>query len=277
MFLDIFQYDFMIRAFLAGAIISFLAPILGIFLVVRKYSLIADTLSHVSLLGIILGFILGFYPLLSAIFISCLVAFLMEKMRIKKNISGDSILAIFLSGSLALALFLLSFSGGINNAVLGFLFGSITTVLPQDLYFIFFVAVITLFIIIFNYNNFFVSSIDNELARVSGIKVDFFNILLVVLVSLVVSISIKVVGALLIGSMMVIPVVSALQLKQGFKKTIIFASFISFVSVVIGLFASYYFNIVSGAAIVMTALLFLFLSIIFGEKLVLFLKGRKAN
>jgi len=277
MFLDIFQYDFMIRAFLAGAIISFLAPILGIFLVVRKYSLIADTLSHVSLLGIILGFILGFYPLLSAIFISCLVAFLMEKMRIKKNISGDSILAIFLSGSLALALFLLSFSGGVNNAILGFLFGSITTVLPQDLYFIFFVAVITLFIIIFNYNNFFVSSIDNELARVSGIKVDFFNILLVVLVSLVVSISIKVVGALLIGSMMVIPVIAALQLKQGFKKTIIFASFISFASVVIGLFVSYYFNIVSGAAIVMTALLFLFLSIIFGEKLVLFLKGRKAN
>jgi zinc transport system permease protein len=277
MFLDIFQYDFMIRAFLAGAIISFLAPILGIFLVVRKYSLIADTLSHISLLGIILGFILGFYPLLSAVFISCLAAFLMEKMRIKKNISGDSILAIFLSGSLALALFLLSFSGGVNNAVLGFLFGSITTVLPQDLYFIFFVAVITLFIIIFNYNNFFVSSIDNELARVSGIKVDFFNILLVVLVSLVVSISIKVVGALLIGSMMVIPVVSALQLKQGFKKTIIFASFISFVSVVTGLFVSYYFNIVSGAAIVMTALLFLFLSIIFGEKLVLFLKGRKSN
>jgi zinc transport system permease protein len=277
MFLDIFQYDFMIRAFLAGAIISFLAPILGIFLVVRKYSLIADTLSHISLLGIILGFILGFYPLLSAVFISCLAAFLMEKMRIKKNISGDSILAIFLSGSLALALFLLSFSGGVNNAVLGFLFGSITTVLPQDLYFIFFVALITLLIIIFYYNNFFVSSIDNELARVSGIKVDFFNILLVVLVSLVVSISIKVVGALLIGSMMVIPVTAALQLKQGFKKTIIFACLISFVSVITGLFVSYYFNIVSGAAIVMTALLFLFLSMIFGEKLVLFLKGRKEN
>jgi zinc transport system permease protein len=277
MLLDIFQYDFMIRAFLAGAIISFLAPILGIFLVVRKYSLIADTLSHISLLGIILGFILGFYPLLSAVFISCLVAFLMEKMRIKKNISGDSILAIFLSGSLALALFLLSFSGGVNNAVLGFLFGSITTVLTQDLYFIFFVALITLLIIIFYYNNFFVSSIDNELARVSGIKVDFFNILLVVLVSLVVSISIKVVGALLIGSMMVIPVTAALQLKQGFKKTIIFACLISFVSVITGLFVSYYFNIVSGAAIVMTALLFLFLSMIFGEKLVLFLKGRKAN
>jgi len=131
MFFEIFQYSFMLRAFQAGIVVALLAPLVGVFLVLRRYSLIADTLAHVSLAGVALGFLLGFQPIITALGAVLLASLGVEKLRGSKVIYGDAALAVFLSGSLALALLFLSLANGFNVNIFKYLFGSILTVRKQ--------------------------------------------------------------------------------------------------------------------------------------------------
>lgn len=259
--LEIFQYDFMIRAFVAGVAIAIIAPLIGTFLVVRRYSLMADTLAHVALLGAALGFILKIYPLLTAVLTSVAAGIGMERLRDNRRLSGDSVLALFLSGSLAAAVVLISLVRGFNVNLFSFLFGSITTVAPNDLYFIGGLALVSVMIVGGFYKELFLVSLDDELAKANGVKTNFFNFLLVILAALSVSLAIKIVGALLIGALMVIPVIASMQCKRGFGQTILIAILISLFSVVNGLFVSYYLGWASGGTIVIIALIiFLFTS-----------------
>ena len=130
--LDIFQYSFIVRGFEAGIIIALIAPIIGIFLVLRRYSLIADTLAHVSLAGIAVGLLLKINPLFTAIAAAVLSSIAIEKLRESKRVFGESALAIFLSGSLAFAIVLISLARGFSVDLFSYLFGSITTVTQTD-------------------------------------------------------------------------------------------------------------------------------------------------
>src|SRR3989344_3160439 len=136
MFFEILQYGFIIRALEAGVVVALIAPFIGIFLVLRRYSLIADTLSHVSLAGVALGLLFGINPIITAIVATILASLGIEKLRTSKKIYGESALAIFLSGSLALAIVLLSLAHGFNANLFGYLFGSILTVAKTDVYII---------------------------------------------------------------------------------------------------------------------------------------------
>jgi zinc transport system permease protein len=260
--LEIFQYDFMVRAFIAGMAVAVIAPLIGTFLVVRRYSLMADTLAHVALLGVALGFIFKIYPLLTAILTSVAAGFGMEKLRNNRKLSGDSILALFLSGGLAIAVVLISVMRGFNVNFFSFLFGSISTVSPNDLYFIGALAMLSILVVGGFYKELFLASLDDELARANGIKTNVFNFLLVVLAALTVSLAIKIVGALLIGALMVIPVITSIQFKLGFGQTILTAIFISLFSVVSGLFISYHLGWASGGTIVITALIIFLFSLL---------------
>ena len=126
--LEIFQYDFMIRAFVAGVTIALLAPMIGMFLVVRRYSYLADTLAHVSLVGVALGVLTGINPIITAMGVAIAASLGIENLRENKRLFGESILALFLSGSLALAVVLMSLSKGFQGDLFSYLFGSITTV-----------------------------------------------------------------------------------------------------------------------------------------------------
>jgi zinc transport system permease protein len=259
--LEIFQYDFMIRAFVAGLIIGLLAPIVGIFLVVKRYSLLADTLSHVSLVGVATGVLFNFNPIFGALIASTLAAFGMEKLREKRQLFGESVLALFLSGSLAIALILLGLSHGLNVNIFSYLFGSITTVSSSDLWIIgsFGATVIVVTFILFK--KFFLVSFDEELAKANGLPVSILNVSLMVLAAIAVALSMRVVGVLLIGALMVIPVLVAIQLGKSFSKTLILAIAISLISVIAGLASSFYLNLPSGAAIVVFALILFGLSL----------------
>ncbi len=259
--LDIFQFDFMLRAFIAGAAVALIAPLIGMFLVVRRYSLMADTLAHVALLGAAIGFLAKIYPLLTAVLVSVAAGFGMEKLRGSKKVSGDSVLALFLSRSLAIAVVLISAARGFNVNLFSFLFGSIATVSWGDLYLIAALCLLSLFTVIGFYKELFLVSLDDEIAKANGIKINVFNLMLIALSALAVSIAIKIVGALLIGALMVIPVITALQFKRGFGKTIFIAILISLVSVFGGLFASYYLGGPSGGMIVLIALFIFLLSL----------------
>lgn len=249
----------MIRGFEAGIIIALIAPVIGIFLVLRRYSLIADTLSHVSLAGVAIGLILKINPLITAIVAAVISSVVIERLRISKRIFGESTLAIFLSGSLAVAIILISLAHGFSVDLFNYLFGSITTVKQTDVYIITVLGILVIATIIAFYKELVFVTVDEEAAKVSGIPTRFINILLIILSALTVSLAIPIVGVLLIGALIVIPVVAALQLRKSFKQTIFFAEIISVISVITGIISSFYLDLSAGGVTVVVALIFLFI------------------
>ncbi len=252
--LSIFQYSFVLHGLEAGIIVAVLAPLIGIFLVLRRYSLIADTLAHVSFAGVALGLLLRLDPVLTAIVVTVASSLGIERLRMSKRVYGESALALFLSGSLALATVLLSLGKGFNANLLNYLFGSIVTVTGTDVYTIGILAVIVIIILALFYKELVYITFDEESAKVSGIPVRLINTVLIVLAALTISLAIPVVGILLIAALIVIPVVAALQLRKSFGKTILYAECISFFSVISGIVISFYFNLSTGGTIVLIML-----------------------
>lgn len=258
--LAIFHYDFMIRAFIAGIITATIAPMIGVFLVTRRYSFMADTLAHVSLAGVAVGFLTGIQPILTAMIASALTALSVEHLRSNRKVLGESALALFLSGGLALAAVLLSAAQGLNVNLGSVLFGSIATVNHSDLLIISLLGALVIFTVIFLYKELVSISFDEELAATSGLPVVFINRIFVVLAAVTVSLSMRIVGVLLIGALMVIPVIAAMQFEQSFKRTMIIAVGISLFSTITGLYASYYLGYASGGTIVLIAITIFLLS-----------------
>lgn len=254
--IEILQYGFIIRGLEAGLLIGMIAPFIGMFLVLRRYSLMADTLAHVSLVGVAVGLLTGISPLITALITSTLASVLIEKLRNTKRVYGESALAIFLSGSLAIAIILINLSRGFKVDLFSYLFGSIVTVKASDVTMIIVLGAAVMTLILGFYKELVYISFDEESAQVSGIPTRRINILLIVLAAITISIAIPIVGILLISALIVIPVVTALQLKKSFKATLLWAEVFSISSVIIGIVAAFYLNISAGAAIILTALIF---------------------
>ncbi len=251
----------MIRAFESGVIVALIAPLIGIFLVLRRYSLIADTLSHVSLAGVAFGLLLKINPLITAIIAAVISSITIERLRISKRVYGESALSLFLSGSLALAIVLISLAKGFSVDLFNYLFGSITTVKQLDVYIIGGLGLLVLLTIIMFYKELVYITFDEESAQVSGIPTQFINILLIILSALTVAVSIPIVGVLLISALIVIPVITALQFKKGFLQTIFISQGISLFSVISGIIASFYLNLSTGGTIVLISLIIFILSL----------------
>lgn len=252
--LEIFQYSFMVRAFIAGAIIGVIAPLIGAFLVTRRYALMADSLSHIALSGIAIGLLVGSYPIYMVLAVTIISAIIIENLRAKRQLSGEIALAMFLYGGLALAIILISLARGFNADLFSYLFGSITTVRSIDLWIIGSLGLTVILTIYFLYEELLYISFDEEAARVSGIPVDILNMALMVLTAITVSLSMRIVGLLLIGALMVIPFVTAMQIGKSFGKTLLYAVGFGEVSVILGLFISYYLNLAAGGTIVAISL-----------------------
>jgi len=253
--LEIFSYSFMIRAFIAGSVIGVIAPLIGTFLVARRFSLIADTLGHISLAGIALGLLLNINPIITALAASIITALLVDRIRQNKYVSGESALAMLLSGGLALAIVLIGLARGFNVDLFSYLFGSITTVTGTDLFLIIPLGLLIIITVAIFYKQFLSIAFDEEGAKISGVKVKLLNILLMILTAVAVSLSIRIIGSLLIGALLVIPVTTASQIARSFKQTLLLAIFFSLSSVVAGLFASFYLNLPAGGSIVLIALI----------------------
>lgn len=252
--LDLFQYGFVIRGIEAGIIVGFVAPLIGIFLVLRRYSLIADTLAHVSLAGVALGFLLNINPILTALGVTVASSLGIERLRASTRVYGESALALFLSGSLALATILLSLGKGFNSNLFNYLFGSIVTVTQADVYVILALAVVVALAVALFFKELVYATFDEESARVSGIPTRRINTLLIVLAAVTIALAIPVVGVLLIAALIVIPVVTALQLRRSFVATLVWAEVISLSSVLAGIIASFYLGLSTGGTIVLIML-----------------------
>ena len=254
MITNLFQYAFVVRGFEAGLIMAIIAPLVGMFLVLRRYSLMADTLSHVSLAGIAIGLLLGVNPLLTALCVSGASAVAMETLRTSKRAYGDTALSLFLSGSLALAIVLIGLGHGLTVNLFSYLFGSILTVSAADVRMMMALGAPVIACIALCYKQFIYLSFDEEAARVSGLPVQRLNLFFVTIAAISIAIAIPIVGIMLVSALMVIPVVAALQYKKSFTRTLMIAEVISLVGMSLGMVISFYLNLPSGGTIVLVLL-----------------------
>lgn len=255
--LEILQYDFMVRAVAAGLLAAVVIPILGSFLVARRYSLIADSLAHVSLAGVGAGLLLGVAPLAVAVPVTAVGAVLLEWLRQKKRLSGEVGLAILMSGGLALAVVLAHLAKGSNVDFGSYLFGSIATTTLADVWVLAGAGALVLLIIAFNFRALLHIAYDEDSARIAGHAVAGLNYLLAVMTAVMVVLSLRIVGGLLISALLVIPVVIAARVTNGFRAAIGAAIAAAILAILIGLVAAFYIGIPAGGAIVLAALLLL--------------------
>lgn len=255
------EFEFVRRTFLVGLMLAAAIPLIGVIMVNRRTSMMADALSHSSLAGVALGLIAGFNPVVGAIIISVVGAFLIEGIRKKWPQYGDLATAVTLSAGLGLAVILsdLAPSGRTFDS---YLFGSITVVTQFDLILTAIVFVLVVFTSIVFYGSYLDIAVDPNLARLSGTRVDILNAIFTALAAVTVALAAKVVGALLVVSLMVLPVATALILCRSYKQAMLTSVGLGIVHMVIGLSVSYTNDIRPGGAIVMSAVVGILLAFI---------------
>lgn len=254
-------YEFMRRSLIMGIMIGIVAPCVGYFLVLRRQSVIGDTLSHVALSGAAFGMLTNSYPLLTAMLFTVIASLGIEGLRIKYRHFAELSLSIILSAGVGLASILLSL--GNTQGVLSYLFGSLSLVSSQEILLFVILSVIIFGTIIILYNKLFYITFDEESAYLTGIPTKRINIFFSVLVALTIAISMRIVGVLLISSLMVLPVAASLLIARSFKAGLVYSMVFGVVSVIIGLILSYYLNLATGGTIVLSALAILLIIIIF--------------
>ncbi|MEA4849419.1 MAG: metal ABC transporter permease [Clostridiaceae bacterium] len=255
------SYGFMQNAIFVSLFISILCPCIGIFLVLRRYSMIGDTLAHASLAGITLGLVTNQNPILGAFVFTSICGALIEFLRSYFEKYTDLILTIVLSLSVGTAITIIS-SGKLHANADSFMFGSILTVTRFDMIMVLILSVISVLTLIVLYHQMIYIAYDEEAAKVAGVKVRLINYIFSILVASAISISIRIVGVLVLSSMIALPVATALQLEKGFKLTLIFSIVFSVIDIMLGLFISYYLNVAPGGftALISVAVLVLVLT-----------------
>lgn len=262
MILEMLQYQFMQKAFIVGMLVALCTSILGQFLVLKRYSMIGDGLAHVSFAAVGLALALQQSPIIVAIPVVLVASVIMLR---AKSIQGDATIGLISAFSVALGVLVASLSNGFNIDLLSYLFGSILAISNQDMYFSIALGVIILLGVIIFYDKLFATTYDEDFAKAIGLRVGFLDLMLAVLTSLTIVIGIRVVGTMLISSMVVFPTVSALQWRKSFLATMMIGATMSVLSVVVGLYMSYVFNLPSGACIVMLSGGYFLISYIGGQ------------
>lgn len=248
--LSIFQYDFMQRAFLAIIAMSLFSPILGVFLILRRQSLMSDTLSHVSLAGVAFGLVLGISPTLSTILVVIVAAIFLEYLRTLYKNFMEIGTAILMSTGLAISLIVMNQSGGKSNLSLDqYLFGSIVTISQEQVVALFVIALLVMVLTLLFLRPMYILTFDEDTAFVDGLPVRAMSIAFNVVTGVAIALMIPAAGALLVSTIMVLPASIALRLGKSFKTVIGLGMGIGFVGMVAGLFASYYAETPASASI----------------------------
>lgn len=258
---EMFEYSFMIRSFIAGCLVAISVPVLGSFLLARRYALIADSLAHVSLAGVGIGLVLGVAPVLAALPLALLGSLALEYLRQKRQIRSDASLAVLMSGGLAVAVVLASSAQGSGVDFNSYLFGSIATTSQADLYVLGVAAVAVVALVAKYYRGLLYIAFDEDGAKVAGYRVAALNYLLVAMTAVVVVLSLRIIGGLLISALLVIPVLTASRYAASFAQTIAYSVVCAAAAIVVGLSAAFYIGVPAGGAIVLASLVLFGLSL----------------
>jgi zinc transport system permease protein len=268
MIADLLEFEFLRNTFLTGLLIGIIAPLLGTFIVVRRLSLIADALSHVTLAGIAFGLFLEkkftlfiFPPLYSGLAFSVIGSIFIEKLRGVYKSYQEIAIPIILSGGVGLSVIFIALADGFNTELMNYLFGSASAVSHRDFITILGISILVVFIIYFFYKELFTLSFDEEYASVSGIHAKRIHLLFIILTALVIAASIQIVGVLLVSALMTLPVAASMRIAKGFKQMMFLSIAFGELAVMIGLTSGYYLNIPPGGTIVVVAILILLITI----------------
>ena len=274
------NFDFIRYSLISGLLIGFIAPLIGAFIVVRRLSLIADALSHVTLGGISFGmFLLTIIPVFSVInpmwfgiLFAVIGALLIEKLRTSFSNYQEIAIPIIMSAGIALSAIFISLADGFNQEIVGLLFGSISAVNISDLTTIIIITIIVLIFIVLFYKELFILSFDEEYSKVIGIP-KWIQFLFIVIVAMVISASMRVVGILLVSALITLPIAISMRITKGFKQLIALSVILGELSVILGLIIAFYMNISPGGVIVVILVLMLILTMIIQKLKIKFKKG----
>jgi len=251
---ELLDYDFMRRALLAAVFTGLTAPAIGTYLVQRRLALLGDGIGHVALTGVALGLLTGVAPLATALVVAALGAIVIELLRTYGRTSADVALAMLFYGGIAGGVLLVNLAGGSAATLNSYLFGSITTVSTSDLWVVGILGAVVLALAVGLAPQLFAVCQDEEHARVSGVPVRLYGILIAVLAAVTITVAMRTVGLLLVSALMVVPVAAAQQLTRSFRTTFGAAMVLGLFAAVAGVVSSYEIDTQPGPTIVIIAL-----------------------
>jgi len=247
---ELFSYSFVVRAIIVGVCVSLCASLLGLPLVLRRYSMIGDGLSHVGFGTLAIAIPLGLSPLKISIPLVMLAAFLLLRIKESSKIRGDAAIAIISCSSLAIGVIIISLTVGMNVDICNYMFGSILAIKEGEVYLCVAISAIILALFIFFYNKIFFVVFDESYAKASGTNIEFYNMLLALLTAVIIVIGMRIMGAMLISSLIIFPALTSMQLLKTFKSVVICSSVLSVICFLLGIVVSFAHNIPTGASIV---------------------------
>ncbi len=249
--LDIFQYDFMRRAFLAAAMIAVIAPCIGVPVVLKRLSSIGDATSHSALAGVAAGLVIGVNPILGALLFSVFAVMGIEGLRKAFGKYSEIAAVVVMSAGIALTAVLTRFIKDGSSNLSSFLFGSILGISDFEMCLTIGLGIVVIAVAIFLYKEMFFVAFDEEAAKIAGVSVKKINFALMLLTAITVSVASRIVGALMISSLLVIPVATAIMVAKSYKQTVWLSVAFAEISAMAGLYISYYFSLPSGGTIVL--------------------------
>lgn len=259
---EMLSYSFMQRALIAGILISICAALTGVSLVLRKNSMIGDGLSHTAFGAFAIATVLNFTPIWFAIPVVIIASFFVLKLSGNKKINGDAAIALLSASSLAIGTMAISLTKGVNIDLNSYLFGSVLSIGWSDVWLSLGLTAVVVLLYVFAHNRIFAITFDEDFAKAIGIKTNVYDVIFAIICSLVVVIGMRLLGALLISSLIIFPTLIAMQFSKSFGRVVMYAVLISVVNFALGLAASYLITSPTGATVVIVNLIALVITYI---------------
>lgn len=253
---EIFSYPFMVRALLVGSLVALCSALLGVSLVLKRYAMIGDGLSHVGFGALAVATALNASPLVVALPIVVIAALLLLRLSENSKIKGDSAVSIISTGALAVGVMIMSLTTGMNTDVSNYLFGSILTMSASDVGLSLVISLLVVGMFIIFYNRIFSITFDESFAQATGVNASAFNTIIAALTALVIVLGMRLMGALLITSLIVFPALTAMRVCKRFKTVIINSAAVSVTCLWLGVIVSYLYATPTGASIVICNIIF---------------------
>lgn len=254
MFNEIMSYEFIQRAFAGGLLVSLCAALLGVSLVLKRYSMIGDGLSHVSFGALAIAMALGVAPINFSIPVVIIAAFLLLRIAENGKMRSDAAIAVLSSSALAIGVIVTSLTTGLNTDVNSYMFGSILAMSKEDVVLSVILSIVVIIMFIFCYHRIFAVTFDESFSKATGVKVNFYNTLIAIFTAVTVVLGIKMMGAMLISSLIIFPALTSMRVLKSFISVTICSAILAVINFTIGLVASYAFSIPAGASVVVANL-----------------------
>ena len=254
LFADLFSYSFMSRAMIVGVLVALCSALLGVSLVLKRYSMIGDGLSHVGFGALSVAVAMNVAPLQVSLPVVVIAAFLLLRINSDSRIKGDAAIALISSSALAIGVIVTSLTTGLNADVHNYLFGSILAMSESDVVLSISLSVLVLLLFIVFYHRLFAVTFDESFARATGTRCSIYNMLLALLTAITIVVGMRIMGAMLISSLVIFPALTSMRVCRSFRGVILCSAVISVLCFFLGMFASYVFSTPAGASVVVVNL-----------------------